>query len=242
MHSFQPSRGRIFFEVLCAVGIAASCGGAWMQTGASALLAAAAIATLYSLVHFFDLFRREPSVAAEPQRIEFESEAVVETPARQSVSALQARIDEQLTAYRAVEEAPVAELTAPREAQPVEQPAPQPSESRPAKAPRKASSRRASVAKKAKAAEPTPVEEKEVVEFAFRDFRGDDEPTAAEEPKLADEPTVDDEPTAHDEMSPIDDFGHDDEPFHSPVAPLFEPEPFVRKQQRSMFGRKAGRA
>src|SRR5687768_12995959 len=71
MHSFQPSRGRILFEVLCAVGIAASCGGAWMQTGASALLAASFVATLYGLVHFFDLFRRQPSLAAEPQRIDF---------------------------------------------------------------------------------------------------------------------------------------------------------------------------
>ena len=71
MHSFQPSRGRILFEVLCAVGIAASCGGAWMQTGASALLAASFVATLYGLVHFFDLFRREPALLAEPQRIDF---------------------------------------------------------------------------------------------------------------------------------------------------------------------------
>ena len=74
MHCFQPSRGRIFFEVLCAVGIAASCGGAWMQTGASALLAAASVATLYGLVHFFDLFRRDPSLAVEAQRIDFTSD------------------------------------------------------------------------------------------------------------------------------------------------------------------------
>jgi hypothetical protein len=59
MHSFQPSRGRIVFQVLCAIGVAASFGGAWLQTGASALLAASAIATLYGLVHFFDLFRRD---------------------------------------------------------------------------------------------------------------------------------------------------------------------------------------
>ena len=75
MHSFQPSRGRIFFEVLCAIGIAASCGGAWLQTGASALLAAAAVATFYALVHFFDLFRRDPSLAVEPQRIDFTEDA-----------------------------------------------------------------------------------------------------------------------------------------------------------------------
>src|SRR5512139_700470 len=78
MHSFQPSRARILFEVLCAVGIAASCGGAWLQTGASALLAASAIATLYGLVHFFDLFRQEPSLAAEPQRIAFAADGQAE--------------------------------------------------------------------------------------------------------------------------------------------------------------------
>ncbi len=31
-----------------------------------------------------------------------------------------------------------------------------------------------------------------------------------------------------------------EEAFHAPVAPLFEPEPFVRQQQRAVFGRKAG--
>ena len=32
----------------------------------------------------------------------------------------------------------------------------------------------------------------------------------------------------------------DPEPEHAPIAPLFEPEPFVRQQQRAAFGRKAG--
>jgi len=63
MHSFHHSRGRIFFEVLCAFGIAASCVWAWQQTYATAMLPAAGIAGLYGLVHFFDMFRRRPAVA-----------------------------------------------------------------------------------------------------------------------------------------------------------------------------------
>jgi hypothetical protein len=65
MHSFHHSRGRIFFEVLCAFGIAASCVWAWMQTYATAMLPMAGIAGLYGLIHFFDMFRRRPA-AAEP--------------------------------------------------------------------------------------------------------------------------------------------------------------------------------
>lgn len=210
MHRFQPSRGRIFFEVLCAVGIAASCGGAWIQTGASALLAAAAVSTLYGLVHFFDLFRHEPSAVVEPQRIELEPDAEAELPVRQSVSTQLARIEEQLTAYSAVEEAPVVEPTSAEQAQPVEPIVPPPGESRRTKAPRKASSRRASPTRKAKAAEPELVEKEEAGNVALRDEQAANGPTSA------------------------------DEQFHPPVAPLFEPEPFVRQQQRAMFGRKSG--
>src|SRR5687768_7222744 len=55
MHSFHRSRGRILFEVACALAISGSCIAAWMQTGASALVPAAAVAALYGLVHLFDL-------------------------------------------------------------------------------------------------------------------------------------------------------------------------------------------
>ena len=70
MHSFHHSRGRIFFEVLCAFGIAASCVWAWQQTYATAMLPAAAIAGLYGLVHFFDMFRRRPAVAEPVEAVE----------------------------------------------------------------------------------------------------------------------------------------------------------------------------
>jgi hypothetical protein len=62
MHSFQPSRGRIFFEFLCALGIVASSVGAWKQTGASALLLAAFVAGLYGFVRLLDLSRPRAAV------------------------------------------------------------------------------------------------------------------------------------------------------------------------------------
>ena len=219
MHSLQPSRGRIFFEVLCAVGIAASCGGAWMQTGASALLAAASVATLYALVHFFDLFRRAPSLAAEPQRIEFEQEPGFDVPVRQDVVAQQERIEQQLAAYSIVEEPPLIEPAVSEAAQPVDPAVSPPVESRRTKAPRKTNTRRVSASKKAKSAELAAPEARDVVDFAIRDQQA---------PSGIDVPTQTDDPV------------HTDEPLHPPVAPLFEPEPFVRQQQRSMFGRKAG--
>lgn len=75
MHSFHHSRGRILFEVACALTISASCVGAWMQTGASAFLPAAAAAALYGLVHAFDLARPKPRLTADPP-----SEEISEAP------------------------------------------------------------------------------------------------------------------------------------------------------------------
>ena len=71
MHSFHPSRPRIFFEAVCLAGIAASLAGAWQQTGASALLAGSAAAALFALSHAFTM-RRGASADNEPQRIDFE--------------------------------------------------------------------------------------------------------------------------------------------------------------------------
>ena len=73
MHSFRPSRARILFEVFCALALSASLGVAWVQTGASALLGAAAAAALFGLSHAFGM-RRGAAVAAEPQRIDFAAE------------------------------------------------------------------------------------------------------------------------------------------------------------------------
>ena len=102
MHSFQPSRGRVLFEVLCALTVSASCAAAWMQTGASALLGAAGAAALYGLVHMFDMRRPPTAHAFEPQRVDFEPEApeiilptaaadeqVADTPVAGEVAALE---------------------------------------------------------------------------------------------------------------------------------------------------------
>jgi hypothetical protein len=70
MHSFHHSRGRILFEVACALGISASCVWAWMQTYATAMLPAAAIAALYGLVHAFDMVRHSPAVAESVEAVE----------------------------------------------------------------------------------------------------------------------------------------------------------------------------
>lgn len=65
MHSFHQSRGRLYFDIFCALTIAAACAFAWLQTGASALLAIAGVAALYSLVRATDAGRRSPAVATK---------------------------------------------------------------------------------------------------------------------------------------------------------------------------------
>ena len=79
MHSFQPSRGRIFFEVLCVLTFAASFAVAWLQTKASAFLPLVAVSLLYALIHLFDMRRRPMAEieAAAPQRIDFAPEPQV---------------------------------------------------------------------------------------------------------------------------------------------------------------------
>ncbi len=155
MQSVQPSRGRILFEVLCAFALAASFAGAWMQLGASALLAAASVAAFYGLVHAFDLFRRNPAVAVEPQRIELPSEVQTDFPAFQDADALMVVAGHELTSDAAPPEA---------------------KSGRPAKAPRK---------KKAKAAEPVPVAEAEATEPAPPEEAEPAELAPAEEPEVA---------------------------------------------------------
>jgi hypothetical protein len=164
-----------------------------MQTGASALLAAASVATLYGLVHFFDLFRREPYLAAEPQRIDFASDGQAELSTVRGTS----------VPVPAVEEFPEA-LTSQRpasdfdeaEAEPVVPVAAQADGAAPTKALRKGSRRTAGAKRKSKVVDLKSLEEEEVAE-----------------PE-----TVEDVPYVH-------------------VAPLFEPDPFVR-MPRQAFGRR----
>lgn len=94
MHRFQPSRGRIIIEFLCALAIVASLVGAWRQTQTSALLVAAGAVGLLGMIRLFDMGRGQAALAEEPQRIELESDlrtealaltAVEESPAVERV-------------------------------------------------------------------------------------------------------------------------------------------------------------
>lgn len=114
MHSFHHSRGRILFEILCALGMAASCVAAWRQTGASALLAAASIAALYGFAHLLDLRRPKLARAAEPQRIEFDAEPERELPADQNELATSSAEDQPPAADPGIDQPEPVEPAAPR--------------------------------------------------------------------------------------------------------------------------------
>jgi hypothetical protein len=184
MHSSHHSRGRIFFDFFCVLVVVASCMGAWIQTGATALIGAAAAAGLYGLVRLTDTRWPQSAEAAVPQRISFEPEARDDLPV----------VHEVIVPFAAAEPMPTVEETA-LEAEPVELKVPRAKERRPAKASRKGNTRRSGSAKAAKGPEPAQ----------------SDEP----------EPFV---PRVVEES-------------HTHVAPLFEPEPFVR-MPRQAFGRR----
>ena len=125
MHSFHQSRGRVMFEVLCALGMVASCVGAWQQTGASALLAAASVAGLYGFVHLFDLARSGPVEAAAPQRIDFGPEAVVAMPPAEASVAnhIVEAVDEPTAPPAKAPKKGVRKAKAPKASAPLEEPA-----------------------------------------------------------------------------------------------------------------------
>jgi len=200
MHSFQPSRGRVLFEFACALGVVASCVGAWKQTGASALLLAAVAVGLCGFVRLFDLARGEPAEAAEPQRIDFATDEQDEVPTGLDVVVPMVVAEPRVVAVDSIEQVEAAE----RAATPV-------SESRRAKTPRKSGGgRKAKASKEAKAIEIAPAEDES--DFA---------------PPM---------PIAEMEADVPEAFEED---HHSPLTPLFEPDPFAR-MQRPAFGRKAG--
>lgn len=222
MHSYQPSRGRILFEVLCALGISAALADAWLQTGVRGLAAAGLVAALYGLVHFFDLFRRNPAVEVEPQRIEFETPIEAEPePNVQSSGPQPLPMEPQLVAVNVVEDEPpfgVANVVEFFEDEPaadeveVVEPVATPAKAgRRAKTPRKGGSRRTS--------KPT-----------------DEEPT-----ELPPAVAVEGEARAHLDATLTDTAPEPPEaPLHSPVTQLFEPETLGRQPHRATFGRKVG--
>jgi hypothetical protein len=198
MHSFQPSRGRVFFEALCALGMSVSFAGAWMQTHATALLGAAGIAALYGLVHLFDMRRPKLAVAAEPQRIDFAPEAP-DIVVPMAIAEEQPEADEHAELVEVVEQA-----------------APRAGPGRRTGGSRKGGGRRAKAPKAVKAVVPALPEE------------ADAPWPMAEEADLSEPAAVADEEFV---------FSADDESAQPHIAPLFEPEPFVR-MPRQAFGRR----
>lgn len=152
MHSPHQSRGRILFDFACTLVIVASCAGAWMQTGATALLGAAAAAGLHGLVHLFDMRWPKPSETVEPQRIGFSPDLQDELEPRPDAEEPPVVVQQQ----QAIARFEMAELAEPET--PPSKPA------RKAKIPRKGSSRRAAAAKEAKVAGLPPPELEEVEE------------------------------------------------------------------------------
>ena len=114
MHSLQPSRGRIFLEVLFALTISASFAGAWFQTGATALLPAAGVSLFYAIVHLFDMRRRSPIVAVEPQRVDFEPDAQAVQPVHREAEEPVAAVDPQPATEPAIQQVDAVKPLAPR--------------------------------------------------------------------------------------------------------------------------------
>lgn len=154
MHSFRQSRGRILFDFFCTLVIVASCAGAWMQTGASALLGAAAAAGLYGLVRLFDLGRPKTAEAIKPQRIDFATDPRGDVMAELDADEPRLVAQQQL-ATDGIEKAKL-----------VESAAPQTKPDSKAKAPRKGGGRKVSAAKSAKIIELAPPEDAEVTELS----------------------------------------------------------------------------
>ena len=156
MHSFHQSRGRILFDFFCTLVVVASCAGAWMQTGATALLGAAAAVGLHGLVRLFDLTRTKPTEAIEPQRIDFATNLQGDVVAELEAAEPLVVVEQQMVADQI------------EDAEPVELAAPQTKPGRKAKAPRKVGGRRVT-AKEAKVVELAPPAEEEVADLDVPD-------------------------------------------------------------------------
>ena len=214
MQSFHHSRGRIFFEVLCSLAISASSAGAWLQTGATALLPAAGVAALYGLVHAFDMRRRKPTIAAVSQVTEVASASENAVPAIQPTFAPPATPEQQVTTGKGAEEG---EKTEPEAT---------PSRPRRAKTAPKGARQRSSARAAEKVTELAPVDEVKIAEPSQAEEPKITEVAKPEEANVAELTALNEAPRRPEESSPV------------PIRPLFEPEPFVRLQ-RAGFGRKA---
>lgn len=215
MDPVHHSRGRILFEVLCAITVSASCVGAWVQTGASALLWAASAALLYGLVNLFDVARPRSAAIAHPPAMDFPVEQEAGLVA-EGADVPPAAADPELMLEDRIEEAQAVERAVRRSGK-----------GRKARAPRKPRAVR-------------PAEEPEAMDVA----RPEDTDVAASLPSEQAEVSEVEPPDAAEiaqspSLAQISGIPTPDEASHIPVVPLFEPEPFVRQQRRA-FGRKAG--
>jgi hypothetical protein len=210
MHRSNPSRGKVLFEVLCALGMSASLAGAWMQTHATALLGAAGIAALYALAHLFDMRQPKAVEAAEPQRIDFE-------PAAADVIVPMVTVEAEPVVDGGDEDAEVVVAEAPRSGS-----------GRRSGGSRKSSGRRAKAAKAEKVEETSPVEEADVP----WPLAGVPEVTQ-QVPEMSEQAPEASDPEMEEEFIYPDEDGS----AQPHIAPLFEPEPFARMQRRA-FGRR----
>lgn len=87
MHSHHRGRGKIVFEVLCALSLAASFAGAWDQTGSSALLASASIMALVAIYWSFGLVARGRVDDAEQRPV-----AVADVQEAEALTAVQEEV------------------------------------------------------------------------------------------------------------------------------------------------------
>jgi hypothetical protein len=200
MSSFRQSRGRIFFDTLCAFGMSASCAVAWMQTYSTALLGASGIAGFYGLVRFTDMFRRAPSVVEQEPALE-------DTQDVESVPVLEPEVVSEPAAAGAEYHPQVPEPLVP---------APAKHELPPEVV--------AALVRKPKRKTKKPAKADRAVEE-----------TAASEPT-----PPKDSPPAPERSEPEAVQAHPESEYTPPIAPLFEPEPFMRQHQRAAFGRKFG--
>jgi hypothetical protein len=143
MHSFQPSRGRILFEVFCALAISASFVGTWMQTQGWAMLPAALVALLWGLIHAFEMRSNKTAGLVEPQRVEPILDPQEAAPARRLEAPPPALADQLLTSY-----------TAPEQVAAVKPAASKTGKGRRTKAPGKGNGRSTNLPKGVKAAKP----------------------------------------------------------------------------------------
>ena len=202
MQSHRRPRGKIFFEVLCALLIGASFVGAWIQTGAWAFLGPAFVFTLFGLYWSFDMFgNREPApaaVAVEP------SVAAVADPAPVAIRTFEPAAEYVAFKPEAVIEQPVALAVADIEPKPV-------AEAKPKRRSKKAKPEAVAIVAEP-VAEPTP---EPVVE-------PDPEPPVEQAPVVFDEASSFEEEEHHEtHIEPL----FDPQPFARQARPAFGKRP-----------------